>query len=90
MCWAHIISPNASVNALLEWLDTVPYNKISAFGGDYLFVEGVYGHLVLARENISRALALKVTEGLFSVEEAKKIAKLLFFDNPNRIFKLDL
>ncbi|MDX1357951.1 MAG: amidohydrolase family protein [Clostridia bacterium] len=90
MCWAHIISPNASVNALLEWLDTVPYNKISAFGGDYLFVEGVYGHLVIARGNISRALALKVAEGIFSVKVAKKIAKMLFYDNPNRIFKLGL
>lgn len=33
------------VNALLEWFDTVPLNKISAFGGDYLSVDGVYGHL---------------------------------------------
>ena len=37
MCWAHIVSPNASVNALLEWFDTVPLNKISAFGGDIHF-----------------------------------------------------
>ncbi len=90
MCWAHIISPNASVNALLEWLDTVPINKISAFGGDYLFVEGVYGHLAIARENVSRALAIKVTEGAFNLEEAKKIAKMLFFDNPNNLFKLGM
>ena len=90
MCWAHIISPNASVNALLEWIDTVPLNKISAFGGDYLFVEGVYGHQAMARENISRALAIKVTEGIFDTIEAKKIAKMLYFDNPNVIFKLGL
>ena len=25
MCWAHIVSPNASINALLEWFDTVPF-----------------------------------------------------------------
>jgi len=90
MCWAHIISPNASVNALLEWIDTVPLNKISAFGGDYLFVEGVYGHQAMARENVSKALAIKVVEGIFNIDKAKKIAKMMFFDNPNNIFKLGL
>ena len=89
MCWAHIISPNASVNSLLEWFDTVPLNKISAFGGDYCFVDGVYGHQYLARQNIAKALSIKVEEGLFGREEAKKIAKMLFFDNPNRIFRLE-
>ncbi|MHB8277350.1 MAG: amidohydrolase family protein [Candidatus Humimicrobiaceae bacterium] len=39
MCWAHIVSPNTSVASLLEWIDTVPLNKISAFGEDYLFVD---------------------------------------------------
>jgi hypothetical protein len=44
-------------SALVEWLDTVPANKISAFGGDYIFVDGVYGHQYLARQNVARALA---------------------------------
>lgn len=48
MYWAHIISPNASINSLLEWIDTVPLNKISAFGGDYCFIDGVYGHQYMA------------------------------------------
>jgi predicted TIM-barrel fold metal-dependent hydrolase len=88
MCWAHIVSPNASVQALVEWVDTVPLNKISAFGGDYLFVDGVYGHQVLAREDVTRALALKVEEGLFDLEEAKRIARLWLYDNPKRLFRL--
>ena len=48
MCWAHMISPTASINALIEYLDSVPTNKNSAFGGDYRFVDGVYGHQYLA------------------------------------------
>ena len=88
MCFTHLVSPNTSVNALLEFLDTIPLNKISAFGGDYLFVDGVYGHLHLARENVSKALSIKVSEGLFNIEEAKKIAKMLFYDNPLKIFKI--
>ena len=32
MCWAHIISPEASIKALGEWIELLPLNKISAFG----------------------------------------------------------
>ncbi|MCL5070927.1 MAG: amidohydrolase family protein [Actinobacteria bacterium] len=89
MCWAHIISPNASVNALLEWIDTVPLNKISAFGGDYLFVDGVFGHQYLARENVTKALSKKVSENLFDIDKAKEISKMFFYDNPIKIFRLN-
>lgn len=88
MCWAHIVSPNASVNALLEWFDTVPLNKISAFGGDYCFVDGVYGHLKLAKQNVAKALSIKVNEGVFDIDKANDIAKMLFYDNPKNIFRL--
>jgi predicted TIM-barrel fold metal-dependent hydrolase len=88
MCWAHIVSPNASVNALLEWFDTVPLNKISAFGGDYLFVDGVYGHLKLAQQNVAKALAIKVEEGFFDFDKAKEVAGMLFYENPKNIFRL--
>ena len=90
MCWSHIISPNASINALVEFIDTVPINKISAFGGDYCFIDGVYGHQYLARENVSKALAIKVEQGVFGIQDAKKISKMLFFDNPNKLFNLNL
>jgi len=87
MCWAHIISPNASVNALLEWFDTVPLNKISAFGGDYLFIDGVYGHLKLAQHDVAKAISIK-EEGLFDIDKAKEVAGMLFHDNPKNIFRL--
>jgi uncharacterized protein len=89
MCWSHIISPNSSINALLEFIDTVPLNKISAFGGDYVFVDGVYGHLKLAQQNVARALSIKVEEGIFDLDKAKEAARMLFYDNPLRIFNLD-
>jgi len=86
MCWANIISPVACVNALVEYLDSVPINKISAFGGDYLFIDGVYGHQYLARENISKALTKKVEDGAFNIDRAKEIAKMIFYENPLKIF----
>jgi len=87
-CWVHIISPEAAVRALLEMLDSVPANKISAFGGDFILPDGVYGHQYLARRNVAKALAIKVSEGTFDVDRAKEIAKWVFVDNPKRIFKL--
>jgi predicted TIM-barrel fold metal-dependent hydrolase len=88
MCWAHIISPTASINALCEWVDSVPLNKISAFGGDYCFVDGVYGHQLMARHNVSVSLARKVDEGVMDVDEAKEAARMLFVDNPRNLFGL--
>ena len=67
MSWMHIISPSRSRSALYEWLDEVPANKILGFGGDFLCVEGAYGHTVIARENIAKVLALKVEDGDFKI-----------------------
>lgn len=88
MCWSHILSPNASVGALLEWIDTVPLNKISAFGGDYLFVDGVYGHQLLARQNVAKALSIAVENGVFDSDKAIEAAEMLFYSNPLKIFRL--
>jgi predicted TIM-barrel fold metal-dependent hydrolase len=43
-CWMWIINPAAGRRALSEFLDAVPANKIHGFGGDFIFVEGTYGH----------------------------------------------
>ncbi|MCY3020785.1 MAG: amidohydrolase family protein [Planctomycetota bacterium] len=88
MAWGHIISPEAARRALVEWLDAVPANKISAFGGDYCFVDGVYGHQYLARRNVAAALAQKVADGSFGLDRAKEIARWVLVDNPARIFGL--
>lgn len=89
MCWAHIISPKAAREALAEYLDSVPANKISAFGGDYLFVDGVYGHQYLARRNVAMVLTEKINLGIIDINEAKRIARMLFYDNPKNIFELE-
>jgi uncharacterized protein len=88
MCWAHIISPAASRAALSDFLDVLPFTKISAFGGDYMFVDGICGHLAIARENIAHTLAEKVGEGIFPPARAAEIGRALFYDNPLRIFRL--
>jgi hypothetical protein len=86
MCWMHIISPAKSRSALYDWFDEVPANKIMGFGGDYRFVEGSYGHSVIARENVSKVLASKVEERVYSMEQAKKYASWILRENPMRLF----
>lgn len=88
MCWGHIISPEAARRGLVEWLDTVPANKICAFGGDFCFVDGIYGHQYLARRNVATALAQKIADDSFDLDRAKEIAHWLFIDNPINLFNL--
>lgn len=89
LCWTHIISQKMTRAALDEWLDMVPVNKILAFGGDYgLPVEKVWGHLVMAREDIARVLGGRVDDGLMTVEQAIGVAHRWFWENPRELYRL--
>ncbi|HUU29352.1 MAG TPA: amidohydrolase family protein [archaeon] len=90
LCWMHIISPATCVQMLDEWLDYVPNNKIFGFGGDLHMAESVYGHLEQARDNIARALAVKVTRGDYDRKTALEIAENMLYHNPRRVFRLPL
>jgi len=88
MCWVYMISPSYAERALQEWLETVPAGKIMAFGGDFLYVDDVYGHMLMARETVANVLIDKVKTGYFSEDEAIRIARMLLHDNAVRIFGL--
>jgi len=87
-CWTWIISPAAARRALSEMLDAVPVSKIHGFGGDYIFVEGSYGHAVIARREICRVLCEKVEEQRFSEDYALEVARRLLRENPLANFGL--
>jgi uncharacterized protein len=87
-CWMWAINPAAGRRALADMLETVPANKIHGFGGDYSFVEGSYGHKIIAVREITRVLCEKVEEGRFSEEHALKVGRMLLRDNPLENFKL--
>lgn len=88
MCWAHIMSPEASVNAMLDFLDAVPRSKVSAFGGDYCLVDAVYGHQYIMRRNVARALGTAVDNGVMDADDAIETAHMWLYDNPKRVFNL--
>jgi len=88
MCWMYIISPSYSERYLHEWLETVPENKIMAFGGDYHNVENTFGHSLMAREVVAKVLVEKVRTGYLTEQEAMQIAKRILYDNGIDFFKI--
>jgi predicted TIM-barrel fold metal-dependent hydrolase len=88
MCWLYAISPSYSERYLHEWIETVPANKIMAFGGDYNNVENIYGELLVAKQIITRVLTDKVRERYISEDKAKMIAKMILHDNAIKFYNL--
>jgi len=90
MCWGYVISPAYSARFLDEAIETVPADKVMAFGGDYSMPEGSYAHAVFCREVVSRVLADKVLDGYWSEAEALDYARKILRENAAKTFKLDL
>jgi uncharacterized protein len=89
LCWTHSLSPTQTTAGINELLDTVPINKVFAFGGDYASsADLALGHLHLAKENISRAFSLRIDQGLLALADAKAIIGKWFYDNPILFYRL--
>ena len=90
-CWTHIISQRFAVAGLDEAIDLIPMNKILAFGGDYgVPVEKVYGHLVMAREDLAEVLARRIENGQLSETRALDLARQWLWENPRELYRLEL
>jgi hypothetical protein len=88
MNWIYAISPSYARRYLSEWLETVPVNKIMAFGGDQRLVELTYGNLVVAKKVITDVLSEKIRDGQFSETEAREIATKLLFENAMEFYNI--
>jgi hypothetical protein len=87
--WAYALSESITRSAIHEIIETVPVNKVIAYGSDVMEdIEAAYGHLVMTREVIAEALAERIERGRLDMEGARRIAKLWFHDNPERIYGL--
>ncbi len=89
LCWLHVISPSVSKRMLHELIETVPSNKILAFGGDYVIVEGAYAHSRIARRVVAEVLSEKVSSGYVSREDALQLAGDLLRNNAWNLFGLE-
>ena len=86
LCWVHFLSPYAVRGAFSEMLDVVPYTKLLGFGGDFLFYDGVPGHLSLAKENICAVLADKVAGREMTEDFAVEVLRGVFRENALRVY----
>jgi hypothetical protein len=91
LCWTHIISQRFAMDGMDEALDLIPVNKIIGFGGDYnIPVEKVYGHLVMAREDVARVFAQRVERGQMTEDQAIELARKWLWDNPRELYRLEV
>jgi len=88
MCWSWIINPIAAKDFLKKYLLTAPANKVLTFGGDYIPVEPVLGHAVIARRGIALALSELVEEGWLSIDRAAELTDMIMHNNARSIFNL--
>lgn len=89
LCWVPLISPTVAKQALHEWIETIPVNKIFAFGGDSVHVESAYAHSVMARDVVTRVLTDRIENGYINEKQAEIIAKKILYDNAYEFFKLE-
>jgi len=88
MCWSWIINPVTAKDYFKKHIVTAPANKLLPFGGDYIPVEPVLGHSILARRGISLALGELVDEGWLTLPDALDLVDLIMHGNARRIFRL--
>jgi hypothetical protein len=86
LCWAWIIDPIATRLFLKRYLVSAPASKVLCFGGDYIPVENVVGHAMLARRELARALEELVAEGYLDTAAAADLVPDLMHGNAERIF----
>ena len=88
MCWSWIINPIAAKDFLKKYIMTAPLNKLLTFGGDYVHVEPVLGHAIIARHGIVQALTELVEEDWLSLDDALELTDPIMHGNARKIFNL--
>jgi uncharacterized protein len=86
--WLAYIAPAAYRRAMAEWLDSVPANKIMAFGADCLHIEQTFGALLLTRRLLAQVLAGKVQDMDWDEGLARSVARGLLHDNAAELYGL--
>ncbi len=86
LCFMPIFSPLAARQILDEWTETVPANKIFAFGGDVHGPERAYGHSQIARDIVFRVMRRRVAEENLAQADAVRLARMLLYENAKTFF----
>jgi len=85
-CWIQQISFDLYKDILNLAIETLPSNKIFAFGGDNFIVECTYSSQKKTREMISEILYKKIKQQYFNFDEAVKFAEKILYLNPKEVY----
>ncbi len=88
LAWVPLLSPTGAINALSQWLEMVPGNKIM-WGGDVHTVEELYGAVLALKDVLQAVLTQKVQSGYLTLDHAAALARGIMADNATRLFELD-
>ena len=88
--WLAYIAPAVYRRAMGEWLDSVPMNKILAFGADCLCVEQTYGALLLTRRLLAQTLSEKIAHDGWTARLAEEVARRVLRQNAVDLYHLDV
>ncbi len=89
LCWSHVLSPQAVVQTLTDWLQLVPLNKIIGFGADTSVGFDIPAHLELAYRNLEKVFCRLADDGIWTADDASDAAYRLLYDNPIKLYQLE-
>ncbi len=84
-CWVPMLSSTAAAQALDEFLDLVPHNKLM-WGGDSFRVEEAYAAACRVREVIASVLAARVNRGDMDLQMAVSVSQAILHGNAREFY----
>ncbi len=84
--WWQTFYPAVMHRALSRRLDMVLLNKLVGFFSDGWCVDYVYGRLAMVRRVWANVLAEKIEQGLYTEDQALRVARQCFLETPRRLF----
>jgi hypothetical protein len=86
LTWLPLISPTAAVQAIHEWVEVAQTARGICWGGDAFSGEESVGAALALKHVLATALAQKVDDGDFSLDDAKTLARMICSENAERVY----
>lgn len=83
--WWHNLFPGIIRKVMFDRLDMVPLNKQIGFFSDAYCVDWTYAKAIIIRRQLAAALADKVAQGQYTVDDALGIARQILFETPQEL-----
>ena len=88
--WWHSMYPSYIRRIIDERLDCVPMWKVCGFFSDAYNVEWSYAKWQLVRRELASAFSDRIARGRMSREDAREIARHWLWENPARVYGIDV